>query len=185
MTKRTVLFSVFLFSLTIAVFAQGSKYLKVAKNGTGNILFSNTQINRDQEAKSTFKTVFSNADAIYARAYFPGKFVKLEGEAVGFIDLWIDGKHAKRIKFSNDDVAAGNDQMQIYVHNTDPSADFSDDVWDYLSAGDHNVKIVVGRTEFMKAAATLEEQGNDLVVKEDDVYKPVYISESNFTFTKK
>jgi len=184
MKKRSIYITGVIFSFSLAIFAQNSKYLKIAKNGTGNILFSSSQINRDEESKVTFRTSFSDVDAIYARAYFPAKFPNLEGEAKGFIDLWIDGKHQKRLEFTNNDVAAGNEQMQVYVHKTNPEADFSDEIWDNLSSGEHKIKVVIGRTEFMKAAATIQEQGNDLVVKEDDVYKPVYISEGTFTYTK-
>lgn len=171
-------------TMCLTAFAADSKYKKLNKDGTGNVLFSTTQINKGEEAKCTMKTSFGYDDSIYARAYFSAPLGQLTGEEVGFFDIWIDGKHAKRYEFSNKDVSAKNEQMQIYLRNTDPSPDVKDDVWGTLDAGTHKVKVVVGRTKFMRKGATASVQGDNVVVRRDDVYKPVYLSDSSFTLTK-
>ncbi len=167
---------------TIA-FAKASTFMKMNKNGSANILFSDTKIEKGKESQVKLKSKFTDSEVIWARAYFPKEFGTLEGEAEGFIDLWIDGKHVKRLNFSNKDVPAGNDQMMIYVHNTG-SDDFSDDIWSGIEAGEHKIKLVVGKTEFLKAKVVLDVEGDDLVAKKDDAYKAVYLSESDFTYTK-
>ncbi len=181
-------FSLLLVILTIAfgsmAFAQAAKFKKLNKNGSANIIYSNSKIEKGKESNVILKNKFSDSEVIWARAYFPKAFGTLEGEAEGFIDMWIDGKHVKRLAFSNKDVPAGNDQMMIYVHNTD-SDDFKDEVWNSIDAGDHKIKIVVGKTEFLKAKVKLGVEGNDIVAERDDAYKAVYLSESEFTYTKK
>jgi len=169
---------------SISLPAQTSKFVKKNADGTANILFSNTQIKKGEEAKNVLKASFKADESIYARAYFSAKFPALTGEAEGFIDVWVDGKHAKRMAFTNRDVAAGNEQMQVYVRNTNPSPDIKDEVWDEMEPGEHKVNIIIGHTQFMREGARAEVQGNDLVVKRDDVYKAVYLSSSSFTFTK-
>jgi hypothetical protein len=165
-------------------FAQAAKYKKMNKNGSANIVFANVKISKGEESKVALKTSFTDSDAIWARAYFPNSFGKLEGEAEGFIDMWVDGKHVKRLAFSNKDVAPENDQMLIYIHNTG-SDDFKDEVWSGISAGEHKIKIVVGKTQFLKKKVVLDVEGDDLVAKRDDAYKAVYLSESDITFIKK
>ncbi|MEI6737606.1 MAG: hypothetical protein WCL29_03910 [Pseudomonadota bacterium] len=71
--------------------AQASKYLKLNKDGSGNIVFASTNIKKGEEGKAALKTVFTDSDSIYARAYFPGKMGQLQGEEEGFMDIWIDG----------------------------------------------------------------------------------------------
>ncbi len=176
--------AVLLAGASISLPAQSSKFIKKNADGTANILFSNTQIKKGEEAKSVMKSAFKADESIYARAYFSAKFPALTGEAEGFIDIWVDGKHAKRMAFTNRDVAAGNEQMQIYVRNTDPSPDIKDEVWDAMEPGNHKVNLIVGFTEFMREGARASVQGDDVVVKRDDVYKAVYLSSSSFTFTK-
>lgn len=176
--------AVLLVGASISLPAQSSKFIKKNVDGTANILFSNTQIKKGEEAKNVLKATFKADESIYARAYFSAKFPTLTGEEQGFIDVWVDGKHAKRMGFANKDVAAGNDQMQIYIRNTDPSPDVSDEVFDAMEPGAHQVKLVVGHTKFMREGARAEVQGDDLVVKRDDVHKAVYLSTSSFTFTK-
>ncbi len=165
-------------------FAQAGKFKKMNKNGSANIIFSNDKIAKGGESKVTLKTTFEESETIWARAYFPKNFGKLEKEAEGFIDMWIDGTHVKRLAFSNKDVPAQNDQMMIYVHNTG-SDDFKDDVWSGISAGEHKIKIVVGKTEFLKKKVRLDVEGRDVVAKRDDAYKAVYLAESEFTYIKK
>ena len=165
--------------------AQSSKFMSLNKDGTGNIVFSTTVIKKNEEGSSTLATKFSSGDSIYARAYFPKAIGAFTGEEEGFIDLWVDGKHEKRLNFSNKDVAADKDQMLIYVYNTkDYKPDFKSEVWDGISAGEHRVKLVVGRTKFLRKGATAEFQGDKIVVKRDDPHAPVYLSDSNFTFIK-
>jgi hypothetical protein len=177
-------FAMLLSCAALALSAQASKFIKKNADGTANILFSNTQIEKGGEARNVLKSSFKASDSIYARAYFSAKFPALAGEEEGFIDVWVDGKHAKRLAFSNRDVKAGNDQMQIYLRNTDPSPDIKDEVWDGLAAGVHKVRIIVGHTKFMREGARASVQGDQVVVKRDDVHKAVYLSQSDFTFTK-
>ena len=166
--------------------AQASKYLKLNKDGSGNIVFATTNIKKNEEGKATLKTSFTDGDSIYARAYFPGKMGQLQGEEEGFIDLWIDGKHQKRLAFTNKDVPADRDQTLIYVYNTkDYTPDFKADIWGELSAGKHSVKVVVGKTKFMREGISVQDQGDRYAIKRDDVHKAVYLSDSSFEFTKK
>lgn len=176
--------AVLLVGTSILLSAQPSKFIKKNADGTANILFSNTQIKKGEEAKNVLKAAFKADESIYARAYFSAKFPALMGEEEGFIDVWVDGKHAKRLGFSNKDVAAGNEQMQIYVRNTDPSPDIKDDVWDAMDPGEHKVNLIVGHTQFMREGARASVQGDDIVIKRDDVHKAVYLSQSSFTFRK-
>jgi hypothetical protein len=171
--------------LTMSSYAAESKFKKMNKDGSANIVFSDTNIKKGEEAKSTLKTKFDDSESIYARAYFPAKFGQLKGEEEGFIDIWVDGKHAKRLNFSNKDVPADRDQMLIYVYNTkDYKPDFKDDVWDSLSAGEHTIKLVVGKTKFLREGVSVQDQGDRYAFKRDDVHKAVYLSDSNFTFVK-
>jgi hypothetical protein len=174
--------------MTVAIcaiaYAQAAKFKKMNQNGSANIIFSNSKIAKGGESKVVLKTTFTDSEPIWARAYFPKQFGKLEGEAEGFIDMWVDGKHVKRLAFGNKDVAAENDQMMIYVHNTD-SDDFKDEVWSSIEPGEHKMKIVVGKTQFLKKKVKLDVEGDDLVAKRDDAYKAVYLSESDITFIKK
>jgi hypothetical protein len=176
--------AIILLGASLSLSAQSSKFIKKNADGTANILFSNTQISKGGEAKNVMKAAFKADESIYARAYFNAKFPALTGEAEGFIDVWVDGKHAKRMNFSNRDVAAGNEQMQIYVRNTNPSPDLKDEIWEAMEPGDHKVNLIVGFTQFMREGARASVQGDDVVVKRDDVYKAVYLSSSSFTFTK-
>jgi hypothetical protein len=165
-------------------FAQAQSAKKMNKNGTVNIIFASANIPKGKESTVALKTKFSDSDAIWARAYFPQAFGTLEGEAEGFIDMWVDGKHIKRLAFSNRDVAPDKDQMLIYIHNTG-NDDFKEEVWNEISAGEHKIKIVVGKTQFLKKKVTLDIEDDNLVAKGDDVYKAVYLSESDITFIKK
>ncbi len=166
--------------------AQASKYLKLNKDGSGNIVFATTNIKKGEESKAALKTTFTDGDSIYARAYFPGKMGQLQGEEEGFIDLWVDGEHQKRLAFTNKDVPADRDQTLIYVYNTkDYSPDFKADIWNELSAGEHKIKLVVGKTKFMREGISVQDQGDRYALKKDDVHKAVYLSDSSFTFTKK
>ena len=176
--------TVLLVGAVLPLTAQAAKFIKKNSDGTANILYSNTQIKKNEESKNALKTSFKADESIYARAYFSAKFPALTGEEEGFIDVWVDGNHAKRLNFSNRDVAAGNDQMQIYVRNTTPNPDIKDEVWDEMTAGVHKVNIIVGHTKFMREGASASVQGDDIVVKRDDVHKAVYLSSSTFTFTK-
>jgi hypothetical protein len=170
---------------THAAQAQASKYLKLNKDGTGNIVFSTTPIKKNEEAKSKLQTRFTSSDSIYARAYFSKPMGEFKGEEEGFIDVWIDGKHEKRLNFSNKDVPADRDQMVVYVFNTqDYKPDFKSEVWDGLSAGQHQVKLIVGRTKFLRKGASAEVVGDKLVVRRDDPHAAVYLSDSTFTFVK-
>lgn len=170
-----------MFSFGIMVYAQK----KLNSNGTGNIVFSTSKIVKGDEAKIKMKTKFSADEVIWARAYFPKSFGKLEGdEAEAFMDIWIDGKHVKRSTFPADSFKPETDQTLIYVHNTG-NDDFKDDVWSDLSAGEHKVKIVLGKTQFLKAGVSLELQGEKIVAKDDDSYIAVYLSESDFTYVQK
>jgi len=184
MKKITALVVMFTIACGALAFAQSSKFKKMNKNGSANILFSNSKIEKGKESAVSMKTKFTDSEVIWARAYFPKTFGTLEGEAEGFMDMWIDGKHVKRLAFTNKDVPAANDQMMIYVHNTG-SDDFKDEVWDSIEAGEHKIKIVVGKTEFLKAKVKLDVEGDDLVAKRDDAYKAVYLSESDFIYIKK
>jgi hypothetical protein len=184
MKKISLLLMILAIAYGTMVFAQAAKFKKINKNGSANILFSNSKIEKGKESKVALKNNFTDSEVIWARAYFPKGFGTLEGEAEGFIDMWIDGKHVKRLAFSNKDVPAENDQMMIYVHNTD-NDDFKDEIWNAIDAGDHKIKIVVGKTQFLKAKIKVDVEGNDLVAKRDDAYKAVYLSESEFTYSKK
>ena len=173
--------------LTLAVSSYGadSKYKKLNKDGTGNMVFSDTNIKKGAENKSTLKTKFDDTESIYARAYFSTKMGQLKGEEEGFIDIWIDGSHAKRLGFTNKDISADKDQTLIYVYNTkDYPADFKDDVWDSLSAGEHKIHLVVGKTQFMREGVSVQDMGDSLALKRDDVHKAVYLSDATFTFVK-
>lgn len=171
-------------AFSIVAFAQAAKFKIMNKNGSANIVFSNSKIEKGKESAVALKTKFTDSEVIWARAYFPNKFGALEGEAEGFMDMWVDGKHIKRLNFTNKDVPAANDQMMIYIHNTG-SDDFKDEVWSSIDAGEHKIKIVVGKTQFLKKKVVLDVEGDDLVAKRDDAYKAVYLSESDFTFIKK
>jgi hypothetical protein len=184
MKKTIALMVVAVAALCAVSFAQAAKFKKINKNGSANIIFANVKISKGEESKVTLKTTFTDSEAIWARAYFPKAFGTLEGEAEGFIDMWIDGKHVKRLNFSNKDVAPENDQMVIYIHNTG-NDDFKEEVWNEIAAGQHTIKIVVGKTEFLKAKVNLDVEDDKLVAKRDDAYKAVYLSESDITYTKK
>jgi hypothetical protein len=174
-----------LLGVSLVANAQSSKFMTLNKDGTGNIVFSTTVIKKNEESKNALSTKFTSGDSIYARAYFPKPIGAFTGEEEGFIDMWIDGKHEKRLNFSNKDVPADKDQMLVYVYNTkDYKPDFKDDVWGTLSAGEHRIKLVVGRTKFLRKGATAEVQGDKIVVKRDDPHAAVYLSDSNFTFVK-
>ena len=74
----------------------------------------------------------------------------------------------------------------IYVYNTkDYKPDFKSDVWDELSGGQHKVKLVVGKTKFMREGLSVTDQGDRYAIKRDDVHKAVYLSDSDFVFVKK
>jgi len=183
--KRTLLATLAVTVLGATAFAAGPKQKVIGKNGAANILFSTEKIEKGKEDKAKLATSFTSEDVIWARAYFPKTFGTLEGEAEGFIDLWVDGKHVKRLTFSNSDVAADADQTVVYLHNTG-NDDFKDEVWSEIGAGTHKVKLVIGKTEFLKAKVKLEVQDNDTVsAKRDDAYKAVYLAESDFTYVKK
>jgi uncharacterized protein YbdZ (MbtH family) len=107
------------------------------------------------------------------------------GEEEGFIDLWIDGKHKKRLSFTNKDVPADWDQMVIYVHGTkDSSPDFKDEHWSRLDPGEHRFRLIVGRTRFLRKGASAKVQGDKIVVRRDDPHKAEYLSDSTFTYVK-
>ncbi|MBI3716508.1 MAG: hypothetical protein HY255_10990 [Betaproteobacteria bacterium] len=187
---RNISFAAALIALCLALpgvaNAQAAKYLILNKDGSGNIVFATTNIKKGEEGKATLKTAFADGDSIYARAYFPGKMGQLQGEEEGFIDIWIDGKHQKRLAFTNKDVPADRDQTLIYVYNTkDYPADFKDDIWNGLSAGKHSVKVVVGKTKFIREGVSVQDQGDRYAIKRDDLHKAVYLSDSSFEFTKK
>jgi hypothetical protein len=183
--KATLILTAVLSVLAVSLFAADSKYKKLNKDGTANMVFSNTNIKKGEEGKSTLKTRFEDSESIYARAYFSSKFGQLKGEEEGFIDIWIDGKHAKRLAFSNKDIAPDKDQTLIYVYKTtDYSPDFKDDVWEDLSAGEHNIHLVVGKTKFMREGVSVQDQGDRYAIKRDDVHKAVYLSDATFTFVK-
>jgi len=75
--------------------------------------------------------------------------------------------------------------MLVYVYNTnDYKPDFKDEVWEGLSAGEHRIKLLVGRTKFLRAGATAEIQGDKILVKRDDPHAAVYLSDSTFIFVK-
>jgi hypothetical protein len=180
-----VILTVAILAFSAVSFGADSKYKKLNKDGTANMVFSNTNIKKGAEDKSVLKTKFDDSESIYARAYFSSKFGQLEGEEEGFIDIWIDGSHAKRLNFANKDVAPDKDQMLIYVYNTkDYKPDFKEDVWDSLSAGEHKIHMVVGKTKFMREGVSVQDQGDRYAIKRDDVHKAVYLSDSTFTFVK-
>ena len=172
--------------LAVTAHAADSGFKKMNKDGSANMVFATTNIKKGEEGKASLKTKFTSDDSIYARAYFGTKMGQLQGEEEGFIDIWIDGTHRKRLAFTNKDVAADRDQTLIYVYNTkDYSPDFKDDVWDELSAGEHKVKLVVGKTKFMREGVSVTDQGDRYAIKRDDVHKAVYLSDSDFMFVKK
>jgi len=172
--------------LSTSAYAQAAKYMKPNKDGTGNIVFASTNIKKNEEGNATLKTTFTSADTIYARAYFVGKMGQLQGEEEGFMDLWIDGEHQKRLSFTNKDIPADRDQTLVYVYNTkDYPPDFKNDVWAGLSPGPHKVKLVIGKTKFMREGVRLQDQGDRYAIKKDDVHKAVYLSDSDFTFIQK
>ncbi len=163
-----------------------SKYKVLNKDGSGNIIFASTNIVKGEEDKAELKTSFQEGETIYARAYFSAPMVKLSGEEEGFMDLWIDGKHAKRLSFTNDDIAPGKDQTLIYVYKTtDYAPDFSDSLFSDLDAGAHKLRLIVGVTKFVREGASLRDQGDKIAIVKDDVHKAVYLSDSTFTFLKK
>ncbi len=173
------------FILSGTASAQASKYLKLNKDGSGNVVFATTNIKKGEEGKASLKTAFTSDDSIYARAYFPGKMGLLQGEEEGFIDIWIDGEHQKRLAFTNKDVPADRDQTLIYIYNTkDYAPDFKDDVWGALASGEHKVKIIVGKTKFLREGVSVQDQGDRYAIKRDNVHKAVYLSDSSFLFTK-
>lgn len=185
MLKATLVLTIALSVLSVSSFAADSKYKKLNKDGTANMVFSSSNIKKGEEGKATLKTKFNDSDSIYARAYFSSKFGQLKGEEEGFIDIWIDGKHEKRLNFSNKDVAPDKDQMLIYVYNTtDYTPDFKSEVWDGLSAGEHKIHLVVGKTKFMREGVSVQDQGDRYAIKRDDVHKAVYLSDATFTFVK-
>ena len=170
---------------SVSVSAADSKYAKLNKDGTGNIIFASTNIVKGEEEKCELKTTFKEGETIYARAYFSSKMPELEGEEEGFIDLWIDGKHEKRLGFTNKDIAPGKDQTLIYVYNTtDYSPDFSDSLFSELSPGEHKLRLIVGVTKFLREGASLRDNGDTVSVVKDDVHKATYLSDSAFTFIK-
>lgn len=172
-----------LLGLATAACAQISEFRKIGANGEANIVFSTSKIDKGKEKDVTFATKFTSTDPIWARAYFPGEFGELEGEAEGFIDIWIDGTHAKRMSFTNKTVAADKEQTPIYLHNTG-NDDFKADVWAGLEPGEHKVKVVVGKTELVAEKVKLSVEGDDVVAKNDDAYKAVYLAESDFIYVQ-
>jgi hypothetical protein len=174
-----------LVGVAISAPAQTSKFRNLNKDGTANAVFSTTPIKKGEEAKNKLQTRFTSSDSIYARAYFSKPMGAFTGEEEGFIDVWIDGKHEKRVNFTNKDVPADRDQMVIYVYNTqDYKPDFKSEVWEGLSAGEHRVKLIVGRTKFLRKGASAEIVGDNLVVRRDDPHAAVYLSDSTFTLVK-
>jgi hypothetical protein len=183
--KVAVILITVVVAFSVTSYGADSKFKKLNKDGTANMVFSNTNIKKGAEDKSILKTKFDDTESIYARAYFSSKFGQLKGEEEGFIDIWIDGSHAKRLNFTNKDVAADKDQTLIYVYNTkDYSPDFKDDVWDSLSAGEHKIHLVVGKTKFMREGVSVQDQGDRYALKKDDVHKAVYLSDATFIFVK-
>ncbi len=172
--------------LALSANAADGSFKKMNKDGSANMVFATTNIKKGEEGKAVLKTQFTSDDSIYARAYFGTKMGQLQGEEEGFIDIWIDGTHRKRLGFTNKDVAADRDQTLIYVYNTkDYKPDFKDDVWDELDAGTHKVKLVVGKTKFMREGVSVTDQGDRYAIKRDDVHKAVYLSDADFVFVKK
>jgi len=183
--KVAIVLTIVLMTFAVSSYGAEQKYKVLNKDGTANMVFSNTNIKKGAEGKSTLKTKFDDTESIYARAYFSSKFGQLKGEEEGFIDIWIDGSHAKRLNFTNKDISADKDQTLIYVYNTnDYPADFKEDVWESLSAGEHKIHLVVGKTKFMREGVSVEDQGDRLAFKRDDVHKAVYLSDATFTFVK-
>lgn len=183
MKHRLFLTAFAILGLASAVWAQSSEFRVIGSNGEGNVVFSTTKIEKGKEQSVTMATKFTSKDPIWARAYFPAEIGELEGEAEGFIDIWIDGSHAKRMSFTNKTVAADHDQTSIYIHNTG-SDDFKADVWSGLTPGEHRVKVVVGKTELVAEKVKLDVEGDDVVAKRDDAYKAVYLAESEFTYVE-
>ncbi|NVN92334.1 MAG: hypothetical protein HXX11_17275 [Desulfuromonadales bacterium] len=183
--KFAIVLTTALVTLASSSYGADSKFKKINKDGTANMVFSDTNIKKGAENRSTLKTKFDDTESIYARAYFSSKFGQLKGEEEGFIDIWIDGSHAKRLNFTNKDISADKDQTLIYVYNTkDYPADFKDDVWENLTSGEHKIHLVVGKTKFMREGVSVEDQGDRLALKRDDVHKAVYLSDATFTFLK-
>ncbi len=183
--KVAVALTIVISSFAITAYGADSKYKKLNKDGTANMVFSNTNIKKGAEDKSILKTKFDDTESIYARAYFSSKFGQLKGEEEGFIDIWIDGSHSKRLNFTNKDVAPDKDQTLIYVYNTkDYSPDFKDEVWDGLSVGEHKIHLVVGKTKFMREGVSVEDRGDRYAIKRDDVHKADYLSDATFIFVK-
>jgi len=183
MNQRLVFPLLALLGFALTAGAQIAEFRKLGPNGAANIVFSTAKIEKGKEKAVTLATKFTNTDVIWARAYFPGEFGELTEEAEGFIDIWIDGKHVKRLNFNNKTVPPDRDQTMIYVHNTG-NDDFKDDVWSGLEPGEHKVKVVVGKTELLAEKVKLAVEGDDVVAKRDDAYKAVYLSESDFTYTQ-
>ena len=171
--------------LAISAHAADGSFKKMNKDGSANMVFATTNIKKGEEAKAALKTKFTSDDSIYARAYFGTKMGQLQGEEEGFMDIWIDGKHRKRLAFTNKDIPADRDQTLIYVYNTkDYPPDFKADVWDELDPGEHKVKLVVGKTKFMRKGLSVTDQGDRYAIKRDDVHKAVYLSDADFVFVK-
>jgi hypothetical protein len=44
--------------------------------------------------------------------------------------------------------------------------------------------LVVGKTQFMREGVSVQDMGDSLALKRDDVHEAVYLSDATFTFVK-
>ncbi len=173
-----VLAAVFLLAAaSLAAAAQG-QYRKVT-DGKGNMIFSTKRIALNQEASVPLKTEFKLGEPIFARAYFPGPFGAVKQGEEYFVDIWIDGNHAQRIKYKNPPDPSW-DTIQVLIANTG-SDEARADLFSGLSKGGHQVAIYCGKEDFMKTKAVAKKTNDGVQVSKEQVYKPVYLSEGKFT----
>lgn len=158
--------------------AQVKKFRKVDAKGEANIIFSSQQIKLNQESSVKLKTDFIYGEPVYSRVYFPrpvGKLVK--GERV-LADMWIDGKFAGRVSYSEMDPSW--DTMQLLISNTG-SDDFNSSYLSGLSSGSHKIDIYVSREVYMKDKNVAKLVNENIEVNREKVYTLKYLSKGSFT----
>ena len=164
---------VLFFSLLVTIVFLSEKNL--LSGNPGKIIFSNKQIKQGLENKVPLKTEFISSEVIWARAFFPKRLGNLKrGESLN-IDIWVDGRFARRVKIAKPNPKWT--QMQIYVHNTGDD-DINSTVYDRISSGKHEVSIHVVYAKFMMKKKVVR-SGR---VYYEDVFKPVYLSKGKINY---
>lgn len=142
--------------------------------GTGSFLFSTKPIKKGEESKVETKKSFKKGESIYGRAYLTeeiGIFKKYAKKDDFTCELYIDGKlkytyHA----LQNNSIAKPEyKEFIFYIYKTSFRPDFPPAKFKRLSAGKHNVKLVVKRIKYIPGSQE---------------YKVIKMAEGEFEFIK-